>query len=158
MTLQALRGQTAIVGVGTLGCGEAHGYTEMELFVLDGTPAPGKTTEALEAALREQLAEARVGEEQDALEDHDGCGLDAPGLLGAAVPGAERVAVAQAAPGLHQMAALVVRHNRRAVARQQLADAIAAGVERYFAGRAPGKVAKETKKLRQLQELLRSIA
>jgi acetyl-CoA acetyltransferase len=32
MTLQALRGQTAIVGVGTLGCGEAHGYTEMELL------------------------------------------------------------------------------------------------------------------------------
>ena len=32
MSLQALRGQTAIVGVGTYGCGEAHGHTEMELL------------------------------------------------------------------------------------------------------------------------------
>ena len=32
MTLQDLRGQTAIVGVGTFGCGEAHGYTDMELL------------------------------------------------------------------------------------------------------------------------------
>ncbi len=32
MSLQALRGQTAIVGVGTYGCGEAQGHTEMELL------------------------------------------------------------------------------------------------------------------------------
>jgi acetyl-CoA acetyltransferase len=32
MKLQDLRGQTAVVGVGTFGCGEAHGYTEMELL------------------------------------------------------------------------------------------------------------------------------
>ncbi len=32
MTLQDLRGQTAIVGVGTFGGGEAHGYTDMELL------------------------------------------------------------------------------------------------------------------------------
>ena len=32
MTLAELRGQTAIVGVGTFGFGEAHGYTDMELL------------------------------------------------------------------------------------------------------------------------------
>lgn len=32
MTLHDLRGQTAVVGVATAGCGEAHGYTEMELL------------------------------------------------------------------------------------------------------------------------------
>ncbi|MDI9332151.1 MAG: thiolase [Alphaproteobacteria bacterium] len=32
MTLHELRGQTAVVGVGTFGFGEAHGYTEMELL------------------------------------------------------------------------------------------------------------------------------
>jgi acetyl-CoA acetyltransferase len=32
MNLKDLRGQTAVVGVGTFGCGEAHGFTEMELL------------------------------------------------------------------------------------------------------------------------------
>ena len=32
MNLKDLRGQTAVVGVGTFGCGEAQGYTEMELL------------------------------------------------------------------------------------------------------------------------------
>jgi acetyl-CoA acetyltransferase len=32
MNLKELRGQTAVVGVGTFGCGEAHGFTEMELL------------------------------------------------------------------------------------------------------------------------------
>jgi acetyl-CoA acetyltransferase len=32
MTLHGLRGKTAIVGVGTFGCGEAPGHTEMELL------------------------------------------------------------------------------------------------------------------------------
>lgn len=33
MTLQNLRGQVAVVGIGQAGLGEAHGYTEMEILV-----------------------------------------------------------------------------------------------------------------------------